>query len=746
MKKNSLIFLIFFLSAIFLPTVYACIDIQLGRTNYFPSETFQAEITGSFSRALVDSNIFFYQDGKTLSIAFHREQMAANKYIVYAKLPSSYGNYKFSLKNVICIENKTTKTVSREMPFIISKPISDVYSNLLTKVTTWPSGDDGAFALLALSYDSISAAKGKAALLNSSRNGECWPSASCNVKSTSLAILGLIKSGNTGSVNKNWLLDSQNNIGIGLWGLIVNSSQEQQCNFEINNNSQILNIKAGDNIFNNLPLPTDAEIVLKLNCNVSAVLSHTYLGSVNKFPFQQGDGYIFLTLNNKKCFGKGYREECDSEATAYALFTLMNVGMKDTDAESWLTANMQGTVQMAITFMLTFDKPTKEWLVNNQANYGFWSGDALAINNKSSIEATVFSIEALKNENDAASIAAVEKAKAWLLQQVLSYEFNISQTSLALAYVFKSDQIEPLISIEPAIFKTISGSDIALNVSNTGIVDVKGTISLEGSILSSFDVNKSSLKKLIFKTPQKSQTTFSVLNMQYQSLKSNRSYSIPVLLWPAEATEAEMEQTIGESELNKSILPTSIRFLESSLNQTVEIEQSLYLDITNPSLNSVEVNILPSWDLLSENVIEITPSKFTMQPSETKEIKITVKKEGTFLGTIDAKTQTSTASIPVWLEIKPKALEKTCADLGGKICAETETCDGNTTSAKEGSCCVGTCKAKEKKMGWIGLVLIAVVTIAVILFLRLRLKKHPKKEIAEELKKIEERYTKPMQP
>jgi hypothetical protein len=742
MKKCLLIFLILLIPII--PLASACIDIQLGRTNYFPYETFQAEITGNFGRALDNSNIFFYQNDKAISLAFHKEQMAANKYIVYANLPSGYGSYTFAVKNVFCIENKTTKVMNKESPFIISKPLSQVYYNLSSKVSKWPSGDDGALALLALSYDNDLVARGKAALLANSNNGECWPKDSCAVKSTSLAVLALSK---TGNVSKNWLLDSQNNIKIGLWDLIINSSIEQQCNFTINDNSQALNVKTGDNVFT-LNLPDEKDITLKLECNnVSAFVSHTYFGSVNKFSFDAG---YSLTLNNNKCFGKGYRENCDSEATAYALLTLMNLGMKDSDAEAWLKDNMKGTVQKSIYFILTSDNSIKDWLVNNQAHQGYWSTDALALVNESSIEATVFAFEALKNEGDILSTAAVEKAKAWLPQQFSSVDNfgDIYQTSLVLAYMFKPDQIEPLISIEPALFKTKSGNKITLKITNHGVSDAKGTVSFEESRLGSFSVNKSSSNEFIFATPQKSRTTFATFIVQYSSFKTDRSYSIPVLLWPADITESAIEQSVKESELNKSILPESIRFLEENISMALDAGQKFHLNIYNPSSKSDEASILPSWNLLSENVIDVYPAKVTLLPNETKEITVTVlNKTGTFSGTIDAKTQTSAASVPLYLEIKEKgkAEEKTCSDLNGKVCGEKETCKGNATSMREGLCCLGACEATEGKKSntalIIGIVLLVIVIAGVALFLRSRLKKRPKKEIIEELKKIEEKYS-----
>ena len=747
MKKFSLLYpiLILFL----FPCVSACIDIQLGKTDYFPYETFQAEITGDFARALDNSNIFFYQDNKELSILFKREQIAANKYIVYANLPLKYGNYKFALKNILCIENRTTRTVSKESQFTVSKPVSQAYNWLSGKTATWPSVDDGgAFALMALAYDDALAQKGKAALIAVSRdNGTCWPSSSCNVKSTALAILALNK---LRAVDKNWLFDSQNNIEIGgstSWELIVNSDSDKQCNLTINEQPQIINLKSGNNIFT-LPLPDDPEIIIGIDCDVvSAFVSHTYLGTVNKFFSAQNT----FTLNNRKCFGPGYRQECSAESTAYALWALFNLGIKDSIAEEWLKGNVQGTAQRSIAFILTSDDGIKEWLINNQAPQGYWSRDALAFGNESSVEATVLAIEALKSETDALSVSAVDKAKAWLLQKFSSSSQDnfgsLYETSLVLSMIFKPEQIEPLVSIGPAVFKTRSNNNLTLEISNNGITNVNGILSFEGKTIGSFSVNKSSSKQFIFTAPSKTQTAFTAFDLQYSAIKANRTYSIPLLLWPAAITEPEIKQNVEEEKVEESILPVAIKFLETGINETVSAGSSLHVNIFNPSSESAEVTILPSWDLLSENVISITPDKFILAANKTMEITLSVQnRTGVFAGTIDAKTSTSSASIHLTLNIVAGAEEeKSCSELGGKICASVEKCNVNVTYTKGEFCCVGACEKKieEKKTSsnlmW-GIIILAVLIIGIILFLRLRLKKKPKKEIGEELKKIEEQY------
>lgn len=742
MKNFFHLFSILFLIILLLPSVLACVDIKLGKGSYYPRETFQAEVTVEFARALDNGNIYFYQNGKEISLVFKREQIAANKYFIYAQLPPTIDNYKFVLKNVLCIENRTTKTVTKEVLFSVDNSISNLYKWLSEQTLTWPAGDDGALTLLALNYDSDLAKKGRDSLIGSAKSGDCWPFASCNVKTTALSLSAL---SNVPAINKNWILDSQNNVKIGLWDLIVTSDAEKQCNLDINGQSQVINLKVGSNTFL-LNLPDDLLVTISTDCGQPAYVSHTYLGTLNRFDFQNDS----LTLNNQKCFGTAYRSGCDTSSTAYALWALKSIGFSDEKAAAWLDENSMTTVERAISFILTSNPNMKEWLINNQAIQGYWSASALALGNGSSIEATIFSIEALKNQIDSDSVAAVAKAKAWLLQELYDEDSSsISEMALSLALIFKSSQIEPLIYFEPAVFKAKSGTNLSLKLINNGLTAVTGILSFEGKSVGAFNVNKSSSSYFLFSTPQKSQTTFTSFSLDYNSLGMNRTFSIPVLIWSAGITETDIEQSVQQETIETDILPPAIQFIETFVNETVNSGTKIHVNIWNPSSKSVEVTLLPSWDFVSENIISVSPDKVTLAANKTQEITINIgNRTGAFSGTIDAKTSTSTASIPVSLKIMMEGQElKTCGQLGGKVCNSTENCTtSNLTYTSEGFCCIGICqplKVEPKKPSTnilLGLGILVAVIVGVIAFLLLKTGKKPKKGIGEELKKIEEHY------
>src|SRR3989338_4960403 len=89
----------------------------------------------------------------------------------------------------------------------------------------WPVGtEDTAFSLLALAYDDMLASQGKAALEETSKDLECWPKASCNVKETALAVMALAKNSTPSELN---------------WFLQIDSAEKTTCTVYYNQDSLI---------------------------------------------------------------------------------------------------------------------------------------------------------------------------------------------------------------------------------------------------------------------------------------------------------------------------------------------------------------------------------------------------------------------------------------------------------------------------------------------------------------------------
>ena len=121
MKKgdSKIIFLFLALVLAFgiLPSISA-IDIQLVKTEYYPGETIQADIFGSFSGGLTSGKIFLCRGNEVNPIAISSDLRQMNdKYLFYAITSSALTSGDYSLK----IKSTTTQTCLSGVVF--SKPL-----------------------------------------------------------------------------------------------------------------------------------------------------------------------------------------------------------------------------------------------------------------------------------------------------------------------------------------------------------------------------------------------------------------------------------------------------------------------------------------------------------------------------------------------------------------------------------------------------------------------------------------------
>ena len=93
-------------------------------------------------------------------------------------------------------------------------------------------------------FSVLATGKCKPDLLEASSNDECWPSGSCNIKSTAQAILALEERGSVGDEAKDWLLESTVPPRDLNWYLQIESSEATSCtiSYEINSNARTTNV------------------------------------------------------------------------------------------------------------------------------------------------------------------------------------------------------------------------------------------------------------------------------------------------------------------------------------------------------------------------------------------------------------------------------------------------------------------------------------------------------------------------
>ncbi len=97
MEKRVLFLILLILIIIPLISLVSAAEIKLSKETYAPEETLQAEIYGNFIDGLKVENIYFYRE-RNIPIIYDILK-SKDKYLLYALLPYTEGNYTLKIKN-----------------------------------------------------------------------------------------------------------------------------------------------------------------------------------------------------------------------------------------------------------------------------------------------------------------------------------------------------------------------------------------------------------------------------------------------------------------------------------------------------------------------------------------------------------------------------------------------------------------------------------------------------------------------
>lgn len=124
MKKavpSKLFFALTLVLTLCLSSIYA-IDVNLKRDSYYSGETLQAEIYGNFQGNLRLDNLGIYLNESVHPIPIEADLVKIdNKYLYYAVLPNTAGNYFLRIENIKHTEGNTESESAIDTPFKISQ-------------------------------------------------------------------------------------------------------------------------------------------------------------------------------------------------------------------------------------------------------------------------------------------------------------------------------------------------------------------------------------------------------------------------------------------------------------------------------------------------------------------------------------------------------------------------------------------------------------------------------------------------
>lgn len=797
MRNRIFVFLFAVVLIIFLGAIVnasTCINLKLAKTSYLPYETVQVEIDADVSQDIRESDVFLTRQETTLPTKFFLSKVSAGKYFVWFDLPLSSGDYTVKVRGSC----RDGSFYVASVPLKVKATVAAAYSELKNSVKDKFSAlnfEEHLFTSIAFIDDDIS----EQALASYLERADSCLIKNCSTKFNALTLMAF-----KDSLLRQKMLDAveaaQNNVNKGSWKLQLVSDVGQECMLLINNESSILILNSGANVFDlNFNVSgggwVGETILVKVNCNNPSAVNGKVI-----YTYKQFSKEIVLTglqtlLNNKKCFAmsfeKTFSEDCDNEATSYSLIALartdkFNVTIHN-EAVSWLSGNAKTIIDKAVAFYINHDATALSELLSSQTASGWWP-KALG-EYQANVEASSIALLALKssaakiNETPVSNVIdAIEKGEKWLLDK--SKTASLKERATILAFAFSAKEAEPLLGFWPGLVKTASSESFNLILQNKGTEEiVVNAALLNSSVVAELKLNE--LKNLKFNIPLTTtidgRTLVETLVLNYNTKISDRvfSYNIPVLIFTQKASQEQTngtvnasQQEINQSEQHKIIKETQ----QQTENKTSEINQSLLqlfrfiernvsknVDANEPFTVTVrlinkldreisDVTITYSSSLiLMGGSIRIEPSFIkTMAKEEMKTITIyfspsnSGNHSGSIIVTAKYNNQDITTSLPVGINVASAvAEEKNCSELGGKICEkEDEFCETNLTTTKDSYyCCIPSESCKKKPApGQTTALIIVIVIVVILLIVLLLLSKKPKKEMKEFLKETSKQY------
>jgi len=254
------------------------------------------------------------------------------------------------------------------------------------------TAEEQSFSLLALSDNSAVQSECKTALKNKGSNNECWPSTSCKIKDTALAIIALDNIVDDTSKAETWLLSKTKTPSELEWYLEIESSQATQCEIKYDSTSKTINIAENKKIsgtpgtclslaYENYWLKISNDCLSKefeVSCNKDFISTLLYkkTGSniwhvSSKVESASASGKTKNKVDSL-CFGLA---GCDYEGSLWATLALQKTGNNITSFTPYLIALAEDNDKYFPSSLLYYLTNSDEYLqeiLSSQKTQGYW--------------------------------------------------------------------------------------------------------------------------------------------------------------------------------------------------------------------------------------------------------------------------------------------------------------------------------------------------------------------------------------
>jgi hypothetical protein len=262
-------------------------------------------------------------------------------------------------------------------------------------------------------FTSLADGKCTSLVAGSSNNG-CWPSGSCDIKTTAQAVLALHNSGLSTSNSESWLASQQLTAPDINWFMQINTNSNSSCSVSYSGSSYPVGINADKSLNGGagtcLTLSSNGNWLsvsstcygtpFTVSCNQPFTITNLYQRQsfptiyVSSSSSSASSGGKITDSVNSSCFGSG--NTCNYEATLWASLALNSLGKSIAPFIPYLTAEASDTsnqqfLPYAFLYALTSSSDylntllSQQKIVNNQnywdqgSSYGSFYDTALAL-------------------------------------------------------------------------------------------------------------------------------------------------------------------------------------------------------------------------------------------------------------------------------------------------------------------------------------------------------------------------------